>query len=83
MESTGLEELSDELVGGRSLPCVLSPLLKDRPYCSHFYSAGKALDLIPEVYASLENVQATAQLLETFANNLDEIVNETRERRSA
>lgn len=47
------------------------------------YSPGKALDLIPEVYASLENVQATAQLLETFANNLDEIVNETRERRSA
>jgi len=39
--------------------------------------------LIPEVYASLENVQATAQLLETFVNNLDEIVNETRERRSA
>ena len=47
------------------------------------YSPGKALDLIPEVYASLENVQATAQLLETLANNLDEIVNETRERRSA
>jgi len=47
------------------------------------YSAGKALDLIPDVYASVENVQATAQLLETFANNLDEIVNETRERRSA
>jgi hypothetical protein len=47
------------------------------------YSPGKALDLIPEVYASLENVQATAQLLDTFANNLDEIVNETRERRSA
>jgi hypothetical protein len=47
------------------------------------YSPGKALDLIPEVYASLENVQATAQLLETFANNLDEIVNETRKRRSA
>ncbi len=47
------------------------------------YSPGKALDLIPEVYASLENVQATAQLLDTFANNLDEIVNETRKRRSA
>ena len=47
------------------------------------YSPGKALDLIPEVYASLENVQATAQLLETFVNNLDEIVNETREKRSA
>ena len=47
------------------------------------YSAGKALDLIPDVYASVENVQATAQLLDTFANNLDEIVNETRKRRSA
>jgi hypothetical protein len=47
------------------------------------YTPGKALDLIPEVYASLKNVQAAVQNLETFANNLDEIVNETRKRRSA
>jgi hypothetical protein len=55
----------------------------DKEAIREIYSPGKALDLIPEVYASLENVQAAAEVLETFANNLDEIVNETRKRRSA
>jgi hypothetical protein len=55
----------------------------DKGAIKEIYSPGKALDLIPEVYASLENVQAAAEVLETFANNLDEIVNETRKRRSA
>ena len=57
--------------------------VEDKDAIKKAYSPGKALDLIPEVYSSLESVQAAAQILETFANNLDEIVNETRKRRSA
>jgi len=57
--------------------------VEDLEAIKQVYSPGKALDLIPEVYASLEAVQGAAEVLETFANNLDEIVNETRKRRSA
>lgn len=57
--------------------------VEDLEAIKQVYSPGKALDLIPEVYASLEAVQGAAELLETFANNLDEIVNLTRKRRSA
>jgi hypothetical protein len=66
--------------------CVSEDLLKfveDMAAIKAAYTPGKALDLIPEVYASLENVQAAAQVLQTFAYNLDEIVNEIRKRRSA
>ena len=57
--------------------------VQDKEAIKKAYSPGKALDLIPDVYASLESVQAAEEILETFANNLDEIVGDTRKRRSA